>query len=161
MVFWLTSGKQSRRITARMLRLRLQRRGKRGFATYRVVVAEQTAPVKGRFVADVGWYNPHTDEFEVKAEEVTKWLSNGAQPSATVHNLLVTHGILKADKVTSWRPKKKPAKDDEVADAKSEVAATDQKAKASGEEKDKSSAEDTAVTDETKDTESSVAPEGT
>ena len=90
-----------------MLKLRLQRRGKRNYATYRVVVADRRAPVKGKFVADVGWYNPHTDEFKVREEIVKDWLAKGVQPSATVHNLLVNAGILQADKVTSWRPKKK------------------------------------------------------
>ncbi|MBI4021870.1 MAG: 30S ribosomal protein S16 [Candidatus Andersenbacteria bacterium] len=87
--------------------MRLQRRGKRNYATYRVVVAEQRAPVKGKFIADVGHYNPHTDAFQVQQEEVTMWITKGVQPSATVHNLLVTNGILKADKVRSWRPKAK------------------------------------------------------
>lgn len=89
-----------------MLRLRLQRRGKRNYATFRVVVADQHAPIKGKFVADVGSYNPHTNAFTVKPEIVQEWLRKGVQPSATVHNLLVTHGILKADKVTIWLPKK-------------------------------------------------------
>lgn len=103
-------------------------------------MAEQKAPVKGRFVADLGWYNPHTDEFVVKAEAVTKWLSNGAQPTATVHNLLVTHGLLQADKVTSWRPKKKPAKDDEASAQQKTASTADAGAKASAEQKEKSSA---------------------
>ena len=86
-----------------MLKMRLQRRGKKNYATYRVVVAEHHAPVKGRFLADVGSYNPHTNTFAVNAERVTDWLTKGVQLSATVHNLLVTHGLLKADKVTIWR----------------------------------------------------------
>jgi small subunit ribosomal protein S16 len=48
-----------------MLRIRLQRRGKRGYATYRVVVADGHAPIKGRFIEDVGSYNPHTALFAV------------------------------------------------------------------------------------------------
>lgn len=92
-----------------MLRIRLQRRGKRNYATYRVVVAEGTAPIKGRFIADVGFYNPHTKEFSVDSQAVTNWLGQGVQPSATVHNLLVTHKLLAAKKVKSWCPKKKPA----------------------------------------------------
>ena len=101
-----------------MLKLRLQRRGKRNYATYRVVVAEHTAPVKGRFIADVGHYNPHTDTFKVNTEAVTEWLGKGAQASPTVHNLLVQHSVIKADKVTSWRPKKKEAADGEAAETK-------------------------------------------
>lgn len=93
-----------------MLRLRLQRRGKKNYATYRVVVAQQRAPIQGKFLADVGFYNPHTDTFSVEAAAVEKWLREGVQPTPTVHNLLVTHGILKAEKVRSWRPKKSQEK---------------------------------------------------
>jgi small subunit ribosomal protein S16 len=96
-----------------MLKMRLQRRGKRNYATYRVVVAEKHAPIKGRFIADLGHYNPHTDEFSVQKEAATDWLQKGVQPSATVHNLLVTHKIIKGKKVTSWRPKKKEAAEEE------------------------------------------------
>lgn len=90
-----------------MLKLRLQRRGKKNYATYRVVVAEDRAPVKGRFIADVGHYNPHTDAFVVDKDAVTEWISKGVQPSATVNNLLITHKVIKGEKVTSWKPKKK------------------------------------------------------
>lgn len=90
-----------------MLKLRLQRRGKKNYATYRVVVADQHAPIQGKFIDDLGFYNPHTKAFSVAGDQVEKWLGQGVQPSATVHNLLVTHGLLIADKVRSWRPKKK------------------------------------------------------
>lgn len=86
-----------------MLKIRLQRRGKNNYATYRVVVADGRAPVKGSFVADVGSYNPHTNAFAVQQEAVTKWISQGAQPSATVNNLLITHGIIQGEKVMIWR----------------------------------------------------------
>jgi small subunit ribosomal protein S16 len=90
-----------------MLKLRLQRRGKKNYSTYRVVVAEQSAPIKGKFIADVGHYNPHKNEFNVDNEQVTRWLSNGVQPSNTVHNLLINFGIIKGDKKVIWQPGKK------------------------------------------------------
>lgn len=90
-----------------MLRIRLQRRGKKNYATYRVVVADRHAPIKGRFIADLGFYNPHTDEFRVNNEDVKKWIGNGAKATNTVHNLLITHKVIEGEKVTSWRPKKK------------------------------------------------------
>ncbi|MBI3256049.1 MAG: 30S ribosomal protein S16 [Candidatus Andersenbacteria bacterium] len=90
-----------------MLKIRLRRRGKNKYATYRVVVAEHSAPVKGRFVADLGFYNPHTKELSLKKEDVAAWMSKGAQASATMHNLMVNHKIIDAPKVTSWKPKKK------------------------------------------------------
>lgn len=88
-----------------MLKIRLQRRGKRNYATYRVVVAQASAPIKGRFIADLGSYNPHTDAFVVDKDAATRWISQGAQASSTVHNLLVEHKVITAAKVTSWRPK--------------------------------------------------------
>lgn len=97
-----------------MLKLRLQRRGKKNYATYRVVVAEDRAPVKGRFIADVGHYNPHTDAFVVDKDAVAEWLSKGVQPSATVNNLLINHKVITGEKVTSWKPKKK-AKEEQAA----------------------------------------------
>lgn len=109
-----------------MLRIRLQRRGKRNYATYRVVVAEGTAPIKGRFISDVGFYNPHTKEFSVDTQAVTDWLGKGVQPSATVHNLLVTHKLLKAKKVKSWRPKKKSVPEAPAASAQPSAAAANQ-----------------------------------
>lgn len=117
-----------------MLRIRLQRRGKKNYATYRIVVANQRAPIKGRFIADLGYYNPHTDEFKVN-EDVKKWIDNGAKATNTVHNLLVTHKIIDADKVTSWRPKKKKVEDEaeegkkeEKAEKKTENTEEDKKA---------------------------------
>ncbi len=83
--------------------MRLQRRGKKRYATYRVVVADARSPVKGKFTADVGYYNPHTDTFKVNKNEATGWLNKGVVPSSTVHNLLVEHGILKAKKVKAWQ----------------------------------------------------------
>lgn len=90
-----------------MLRLRLQRRGKRNYATFRVVVADQRAPVKGKFISDVGFYNPHTDVFSVDSAQVKQWLGRGVQPTATVHNLLVDRQVIAGKKVVVWKPKKK------------------------------------------------------
>lgn len=88
-----------------MLRIRLQRRGKRGYATYRVVLADGHAPIKGKFIEDLGHYNPHTDSFVVNAESVNAWIKKGAHPSDTVHNLLVTHKAIKGEKKQLWNPK--------------------------------------------------------
>jgi small subunit ribosomal protein S16 len=87
--------------------MRLQRRGKKNYATFRVVIADGHAPIQGKFIADLGYWNPHSDTFVIKKDDVQKWIQNGAQPSATVHNLLVGNKIIKGEKVKSWRPKKK------------------------------------------------------
>lgn len=114
-----------------MLKIRLQRRGKRNYATYRVVVADSRAPIKGRFVADLGSYNPHTDAFAVDTEVTKQWLGHGAQASSTVHNLLVDHNIISAPKVTSWRPKAKTAEETSGEEAKPEPATAEKPAKSS------------------------------
>lgn len=90
-----------------MLRIRLRRRGKTKYATYRVVVAQHHLAVKGKYIADVGLYNPHTDEFAVDGDAIKKWIAQGAQPSPTIHNLLVNHKVIDSPKVTTWKPKKK------------------------------------------------------
>jgi len=94
-----------------MLRIRLQRRGKNKYATYRVVVADQHAPIKGRSIADLGHYNPHSNEFKVEGQSVNEWIKKGAQPSPTLHNLLVGSGVIQGEKVRVWKPKKKAAEE--------------------------------------------------
>jgi small subunit ribosomal protein S16 len=90
-----------------MLRIRLQRRGKSKHAAYRVVVAEKGAPIKGRFIADLGSYNPHTSVMVVDAKAVKEWMSQGVQPSDTVNNLLIENKVIAGEKVKVWSPKKK------------------------------------------------------
>lgn len=92
-----------------MVRIRLQRRGKKGHATYRVVVADQHSPIKGKFLVDLGHYNPHSGSFAVDTQAVQEWIAKGAHPSDTVHNLLITHNIIKGEKRMLWHPKKQEA----------------------------------------------------
>lgn len=79
-----------------MLVLRLQRVGKKHAASYRLAVAEGRSKVQGPPVEDLGSWNPHTKKGTLKPDRVTYWIGKGAQPSVTVHNLLVKEGILKA-----------------------------------------------------------------
>ena len=97
-----------------MLKIRLQRIGKKKQAHYKVVVMEHTRKTTGKYLELLGWYNPHTSEIEVNEEKLNHYLSNGAQMSATVNNLLISKGIVKGEKVTSWKPKKKPQKEEEA-----------------------------------------------
>lgn len=78
-----------------MVRLRLRRTGMRKQASYRLVAAEARGPRDGRFIEILGHYNPRTDPPTIKFEEekILKWLRNGAQPSDSVKQLLVTSGI--------------------------------------------------------------------
>ncbi|MDD3487446.1 MAG: 30S ribosomal protein S16 [Candidatus Moranbacteria bacterium] len=81
-----------------MLKIRLTRRGKKNKAFYRLVVAEHTAPIKGKFVEVLGFVNPHTKEKNLKEDRIKYWIGNGAQCSDSVHNLLVASEIVKGPK---------------------------------------------------------------
>lgn len=63
---------------------------------YRVVVADSRYPRDGRFIEEIGYYNPNTDPSDVKidADKAKEWLSKGAQPTDTVRTLLKKNGVL-------------------------------------------------------------------
>ena len=79
-----------------MLRIRLSRRGKKGQPHYRVVVADSNAKRDGRFVENIGYYNPLTDPqtVNIKEDRALYWLSVGAQPSDPVRRFLTAQGTL-------------------------------------------------------------------
>ena len=117
-----------------MLKIRLQRVGKKNAPSYRVVLAEHTAPPQGKFQEILGFYNPRKKEKNFKKERIEHWLSKGAQLSPTVHNLLVDEGIFNEPKLKAWRPKRKkvreekPKKEAPKEEVKEEVK-TEEKAK--------------------------------
>ena len=78
------------------VKIRLRRMGKKKAPFYRVVVADSRYPRDGRFIEEIGTYNPLTDPVEVNidAEAAKKWIGNGAQPTDTVRGLLKKQGIL-------------------------------------------------------------------
>lgn len=81
-----------------MLKIRLTRRGKKNKAFFRVVVAEHTSPIKGKFLENLGFLNPHTKEKEFKSDRIKYWIEKGAQCSDTVHNLLVSNSVISGPK---------------------------------------------------------------
>lgn len=78
------------------VKIRLRRMGAKKAPFYRVVVADSRYPRDGRFIEEVGTYDPtkNPSEFKVDAEKAKKWLANGAQPTDTVRTLLKLNGIL-------------------------------------------------------------------
>ena len=106
-----------------MLKIRMQRTGRINSPSYRVVVVEHTAsPKAGKFVDKVGTYNPKSKERVLDAAKIKHWLSVGAQPSATVHNMLVSLGILNAKKINVLPAFKEPVKEEAApAEAVAEV----------------------------------------
>ena len=80
-----------------VVKIRLKRLGAKKSPFYRVVVADERSPRDGKFIDQIGTYNPLTDPAEIKidAEKATKWIANGAQPTDTVRALLKKADIIK------------------------------------------------------------------
>ena len=79
-----------------MVKMRLRRMGAKKAPFYRVVVADSRSPRDGRFIEEVGFYDPMKEPVEIKldAEKIQKWIGNGAQPTDTVRALLVKSGVI-------------------------------------------------------------------
>ena len=73
-----------------MVRIRLRRTGSKKNASYRIVVADERSPRDGRFIEELGYYNPLSDPIELKVdvERANAWIKKGAQPTETVKSLL-------------------------------------------------------------------------
>ena len=80
-----------------MVKIRLKRIGAKKAPFYRVVVADSRYPRNGRFIEEIGTYDPTVEPAAVKidAEKATKWIANGAQPTETVKSILKKSGIVK------------------------------------------------------------------
>ena len=78
------------------VKIRLKRTGAKKAPFYRVVVADSRYPRDGRFIEEIGYYNPLTDPITVQidSDKAKKWIENGAQPTETVKTLLKKNGIL-------------------------------------------------------------------
>ncbi|MGV3235382.1 30S ribosomal protein S16 [Latilactobacillus curvatus] len=78
------------------VKIRMKRMGSKKRPFYRIVVADSRSPRDGRFIQQVGYYNPLTEPVDLKLEEevIMDWLQKGAQPSDTVRNLLSKQGIM-------------------------------------------------------------------
>lgn len=77
------------------VKIRLRRMGAKKSPFYRIVVADSRYPRDGRFIEEIGYYNPLVEPAEIKvdSEKAKKWISNGAQPTDTVKSLLKRAGI--------------------------------------------------------------------
>lgn len=79
------------------VKIRLRRMGAKKAPFYRIVVADSRYPRDGRFIEEVGFYDPTKEPSVIKvdAEKVEKWIASGAQPTDTVKAMLKVEGILK------------------------------------------------------------------
>ncbi|KAM3094701.1 30S ribosomal protein S16 [Phormidesmis sp. 146-35] len=71
-----------------MIKLRLKRYGKKREVSYRIVAAQSTTRRDGRPLAELGFYNPRTDETRLNVPAILDWISKGAQPTETVRSIL-------------------------------------------------------------------------
>ena len=78
------------------VKIRLRRMGAKKAPFYRVVVADSRYPRDGRFIEEIGYYNPISEPAEIKidADKAKKWIANGAQPTETVRSLLKKSNIV-------------------------------------------------------------------
>lgn len=79
------------------VKIRLKRMGAKKAPFYRIVVADSRSPRDGRFIEEIGYYNPTTEPVTIKvnSDKVAEWMKNGAQPSETVKRLFNKSGITK------------------------------------------------------------------
>lgn len=77
-----------------MVKLRLKRTGSKYRASYRLVVADERAPRDGKFIEEVGYYNPHSKVLKINVESRDAWLAKGAVPTTTVKNLFTKYAAL-------------------------------------------------------------------
>lgn len=77
-------------------KIRLQRRGRKGYAFYSIVAADARAPRDGKFIEKIGTYNPNTDPatVDLNFERALYWVEVGAQPTDTVRNILSREGVM-------------------------------------------------------------------
>ena len=76
------------------VKIRLRRMGAKKAPTYRVIVADSRSPRDGRFIEEIGYFNPRSDELKIDGEKAKVWLKNGAQPTDTVRALLKKSSII-------------------------------------------------------------------
>ncbi|MBZ9569490.1 30S ribosomal protein S16 [Patescibacteria group bacterium] len=94
-----------------MLVIRFLRVGKKNQPSFKIVVTDKRKPPRsGRFVEEVGFYNPLTKEKVLKKERIKYWMSVGAKPSNIVYNLLVKEKILEGEKIPVHKKPKEKAK---------------------------------------------------
>ncbi len=78
------------------VKIRLKRMGSHKKPFYRIVVADSRSPRDGKFIEEIGYFNPLTEPVQLKvdSDKVKQWLGNGAQPSDTVRDLFKKNGII-------------------------------------------------------------------
>lgn len=140
-----------------MLRIRLSRVGRKHDPSYRMIVTEKgRGPQTGDYVEQVGTYDARSDEYELKPERIEHWLSVGAQPSDTVHNLLVKAEVLE-DETVNPLPKKSPIAsepEEEEAEETADEASANEDAEAADDSADEEEGDDSGESEAAEEDES-------
>lgn len=94
-----------------MVKIKLSRIGRKNNPSYRIVVSNAREKRETYFIDQIGWYSPVTKSFDIDQDRVKYWLSVGAQPTDTVHSLLLKNKVIESGnlrkKLYSDKPKKK------------------------------------------------------
>ncbi|HEV7449435.1 MAG TPA: 30S ribosomal protein S16 [Candidatus Paceibacterota bacterium] len=107
-----------------MISIRLTRVGKKKDTSFRVVVIDSKEKIQaGNYLEMVGSYDPRVNTADLKADRIKHWIQHGAKPSDTVHNLLISKGIIEGKKINVL-PKKTVAKVEAPAEAPSQAPAS-------------------------------------
>ncbi len=135
-----------------MLKIRMQRTGRINTPSYRIVVLEHaSSPKAGKYVEKVGTYDPKSKQRVLDVERIKYWISVGAQPSATVHNMLVSLKIIDAKKINVLPKFKEPAPAvEDSGEAKKEEVAAEAAPAAEAPAEAAAPVEEVAVVEETK-----------
>lgn len=141
-----------------MLKMRLQRIGRKNSPSYRVVVTDsRNAVSRGRNVDLIGSYEPKLGRVQIDAEKAKHWLKQGVQPSDTVYNMLVSQKIVEGKK-KNVLPKKSPIIDEAKLKAEAEAKAKAEADAKAAEEAAKAAEEAAKVAAETPAPEAEVTP---
>ncbi|PIP86823.1 30S ribosomal protein S16 [Candidatus Campbellbacteria bacterium CG22_combo_CG10-13_8_21_14_all_36_13] len=104
-----------------MLKIRLKRVGRKHDPSFRIVVTEKhLGPKSGKYIESVGFYNVQKGDKQLDGGRIKYWISKGAQVSPTVHNMLISEGVIEGKKVNVL-PKKKPILKEVPVEEKKEV----------------------------------------
>jgi len=132
-----------------MLAIRLLRTGRKNQPFFKIVVTDKkNPPVGGRFVEEVGYWNPLTKERKLNKERIQYWLSVGAKPSDTVYNFLVSEDIIKGKKIPLHKTKKKK-KEKAATTEKAETPEQGETPEKAAEEKKETGEEKTGISEKT------------
>lgn len=111
-----------------MLKMRLQRVGRKNDPSFRVVVTDsRSGPKSNRQVDTLGSYSAKTNQFKIDGDRAKDWISKGVQVSPTVHNLMVTNKIIEGKKINVL-PKKSPIIDEAKLKAEADAKAAEEEA---------------------------------